>query len=94
MEKRHPAYSNPRYPTNALFSYMTDPKSRETWAEPEAIAAAMYQIVSRGERIPIRVPLGSDAWSMIMADIEGVKKELEDMKELSTSVAQVGQARP
>ena len=86
MEERHPAYGDPSYPTNALLSYMTDPKSRETWAEPGAVAAAMYKIVSRGERIPIRVPLGVDAWSMIMADIRNVGKELEEMKKLSESV--------
>jgi NAD(P)-dependent dehydrogenase (short-subunit alcohol dehydrogenase family) len=86
MEKRHPAYDDPNYPTNALFSYMIDPKSRETWAEPEAIANAMYRIVSRGERIPIRIPLGPDSWQMIMADLQNVKRDLEDIKELSTSV--------
>ena len=87
MERRHPAYSDPSYPTNALLAYMADPNSSETWAEPQDIAAAMHQVVSRGERIPIRVPLGQDAWQMIVADVDGVKKELEEMKELSTSVA-------
>lgn len=86
MEQRHPAYSGPSTPTNEVIAYMKDPKSRETWVEPEAIAAAMYAVVSRGERIPIRVPLGSDAYSMIVADIEAVKKELEELKTLSTSV--------
>lgn len=88
MEKRHPAYSDPSYPTNALLAFMLDPKSSETWAEPSAIAEAMYRIVSRGEPIPIRVPLGSDAWSMIVADVEKTKKDLEGLKSLSMSVTQ------
>lgn len=87
MEQRHPAYADPSYPTNALLAYMTDPRSSEGWAEPEAIAAAMYRIVSRGERIPIRVPLGVDAHQMIIADIESTEKELEGLKDLSMSVA-------
>ena len=72
---------------------MANPKSRETWAEPNAVAATMYQIVSRGEKIPIRVPLGTDAWSMIMADIENVRKDLEGMKELSTGLGHAEQTK-
>lgn len=93
MKQRHPAYNKQEYPTNALLSYMLDPKSRELWAEPDAVAAAMYQVVSRGERIPIRVPLGADAHGMIMADLENVKKDLESIKDLSVGVGSAEQAR-
>ena len=86
MEQRHVAYSNPSFPTNVLFAHMTDPKAREGWAEPESVAAAMYNLVSRGQRIPIRLPLGSDSWEMIMADIDNVKKELTELRPLSVSV--------
>ena len=86
MEHRHPAYSDPSFPTNVLFAHMTDPSARESWAEPEGLAAAMYKLVSRGQKLPIRLPLGSDSWSMIMADIEATKAELEGLKELSVSV--------
>lgn len=86
MEKRHPAYSDPSFPTNVLFSYMTDPKSRESWAQPRSVAAAMYKLVSRGQKIPIRLPLGSDSWQMIMADIDSTKDELLTLKDLSSSV--------
>jgi hypothetical protein len=65
---------------------MTNPKARRTWAEPEAVAAAMYKLVISGRKIPIRLPLGSDSWEMIMADIESTKVELEELKELSVSV--------
>jgi hypothetical protein len=86
MEQRHPAYTNPSYPTNALLTYMLDEKSRELWAEPAGIALAMYEIVSRGQKIPIRVPLGSDSWGAIMADLEKNKHELEELKDLSLGV--------
>lgn len=85
-ERRHPAYKDPAFPTNVLFAHMTDPKAREGWANPESVAAAMYELVSRGQRIPIRLPLGSDSWEMIMADIDKTKKELQELKELSGSV--------
>ena len=83
MEQRHLAYNDPSYPTNAVYDAMVNPQSREGWAEPEAVAAAMYRVVSRGERIPIRVPLGQDAWNMIRADVDGAKNELEEIKEVS-----------
>ncbi|KAJ1567673.1 hypothetical protein HK405_005176 [Cladochytrium tenue] len=86
MERRHPAYSDPSFPTNALIAYMKDPKSTESWASPDALAVAIFQLVSRGQRIPIRLPLGVDSWGMIMADIEQNRVELEGLKELSLSV--------
>ena len=85
MEQRHPAYSDPSFPTNVLFTYMTDPTSRESWADPHAVAAAMYKLVSRGQKIPIRLPLGSDSWEMIMSDIDSTKKQLLELKDLSSS---------
>jgi hypothetical protein len=65
---------------------MENPTSRETWAEPDALAAAMYELVSRGQRIPIRVPLGLDSWSAVMADLEKCKADFEELKEFSTSI--------
>ncbi|TGJ81246.1 hypothetical protein E0Z10_g7529 [Xylaria hypoxylon] len=86
MAERHPAYNNPSYPTNLLLSYMSSEQGRSLWAEPSALAAAIYQIVNRGGRIPIRVPLGADAWGMISKDLEDIKKDLDELKEVSLSV--------
>lgn len=83
MAKRHPAYNDPNTPTNQLLSYMQSGQGRSMWAEPSALAAAIYQIVGRGSRIPIRVPLGADAWGMLRADLEAIKKELDELKEIS-----------
>jgi hypothetical protein len=89
MEKRHPAYADPSSPTNKLLEYMQDPKSREKWAEPESIALAMQTVVSRGERIPIRVPLGPDSGTAIVADLEKNKELFEEVKDLGFGVANV-----
>ena len=70
---RHPAYADPKYPTNALLGYMSKEENRRSWAEPDAIATAIYLLVSHGQRIPIRVPLGADAYGMITMDLEGIK---------------------
>jgi len=53
----------------------------------------MEKIVSRGERIPIRVPLGGDAWGMIKLEIDKVNKELDELKALSQSVGNAEQLR-
>ncbi|KAF3061942.1 hypothetical protein GL218_03290 [Daldinia childiae] len=86
MAKRHPAYADPNYPTNLLLAYTLDEEHRKFWSEPSDLAAAMYKIVSRGQRIPIRVPLGADSWGMIAKDLEDTKKDLEDLKEISLGV--------
>ncbi|KAL8726508.1 MAG: hypothetical protein Q9166_006671 [cf. Caloplaca sp. 2 TL-2023] len=88
---RHPAYSDPNAPTNQLLGYMQSGQGRSMWAEPSALAAAIYQIVGRGSRIPIRVPLGADAWGMLSADLEGIKKELDELKEISLGVGDAKQ---
>ncbi|RYO79904.1 hypothetical protein DL762_007911 [Monosporascus cannonballus] len=86
MAKQHPAYTDPSYPTNALVAYMQSEQNRSTWAEPSAVAAAIYQAVSRGKRIPIRVPLGHDSWGMIAKDLEDIKRNLDELKEISVGV--------
>ncbi|KAI0813878.1 short-chain dehydrogenase/reductase-like protein SDR [Xylaria sp. FL0064] len=79
MAQRHPAYADPSYPTDALLSYMLSEQGRSLWAESSALAAAIYHIVNRGNRIPIRIPLGADAWGMIA-------KDLDELKDVSLSV--------
>lgn len=86
MAESHPAYADPSYPTNQLFGYIQTESARALWAEPTALAGAMFEIVNRGKQIPIRVPLGADAWSMISKDVEDTKKELEELRDISLSV--------
>lgn len=91
---RQPAYAGPTFPTNTLLEYMGKEENRSSWTEPSAIAAAMYCLVSRGQRIPIRVLLGPDAHGMMMMmtimmmmmDFENTRKDLEGLKEISIDV--------
>lgn len=89
--KRHPAYSDPSAPTNQLLGYMQSEQGRSMWAEPSALAAAIYHVVGRGLRIPIRVPLGADAWGMISKDLEDIKKDLDELKDVSLGVGDAKQ---
>jgi len=82
----HPAYDAADSPSRVLNGYRANADMRKKWALPEAIAEAMVEVVSRGQRIPIRVPLGPDAWGMIKAELNKVGKELDELKELSESV--------
>ncbi|EJT70151.1 hypothetical protein GGTG_12324 [Gaeumannomyces tritici R3-111a-1] len=87
---RHPAYERPDGPGRTLETMVADPRAREMWARPEAVARAMFKVVAdagsgaRG-RIPIRLPLGVDAYAIIKRAVADVERDLEEFKELSIS---------
>ncbi|KAI1809316.1 short-chain dehydrogenase/reductase-like protein SDR [Poronia punctata] len=89
--KRHPAYLDPTFPTNVLMSYVERDEARRLWAKPSALAAAIYYIVARGEKIPIRLPLGADAWGIISKDLDDNRKLLDELKDVSFSVGDENQ---
>ena len=92
IKSRHPAYSDPSSIINQLLGYMANDESRDTWAEPSDIAAVTHALVSRGQRLPIRLPLGPDSWFLLNSDLESTRKDMEEFKELSTSVGDSRQA--
>ncbi|KAA8651210.1 uncharacterized protein ATNIH1004_000088 [Aspergillus tanneri] len=85
---RHPAYADPSHPTNTLLGYMSKEENRSSWTEPDAIAAAMYRLVSRGQWIPIRLPLGADAYGMICMALESIKKDMDEFRDISLGVGE------
>ena len=91
MAERHPAYSDPSAPTNQLLGYLQSEQGRSRWAEPSDLAIAIYSLVSRGSRIPIRIPLGSDAWGLISKDLEDTRRDLEELKDFSMGVGDAKQ---
>ena len=58
-------------------------KSGAGMMEPSAVAEALFNIASRGERIPLRLPLGATAWKMVKSKFEGFLGELDAVKEIS-----------
>ncbi|KAK4167715.1 putative oxidoreductase-like protein 2 [Cladorrhinum sp. PSN259] len=83
--KPHPAYAGETMPARILEKYVQmGVKSGVGMMEPDAVAEAIYSIASRGERVPLRLPLGPTAWKMIKAKHEAALKELESVKEVSS----------
>lgn len=101
----HPAYAKEDTPTRVLERYIADEKSRELWADPDRIAEVIYGVVGdyhqhhqggEGEKeekkkIPLRVPLGGDAWGVLKMANEKAGKELDEIKELAVGAGKKGQ---
>lgn len=82
--KPHPAYAADDMPSRKLETYVNKGiKSGVGLQEPRNIAEAIFNIASRGERIPLRVPLGAVAWTMAKSKFESLLKDFDEVKELS-----------
>lgn len=79
---RHPAYLGSEYPTSKLLAYLENPDARTHWGEAADVARTVFNTISRkGERaIPLRLPMGSDAYTMMIAETEVVANELREWK--------------
>ncbi|KAK2059584.1 hypothetical protein LY76DRAFT_592190 [Colletotrichum caudatum] len=82
----HPAYAGADMPARVLDRYVEMGVKSGALTEPEAIAEAIYSIASRGERVPLRVPLGGPAWDFIRQKCELGLADLDEVKELSMGV--------
>lgn len=82
----HPAYAAPDMPSRVLEAYVRKGIKAGAAAgmiEPSAIAESIYTIASRGEKVPLRLPLGATAWMLAKAKFGGALAELEKVKEIS-----------
>ncbi|KAJ8065355.1 hypothetical protein OCU04_006043 [Sclerotinia nivalis] len=80
----HPAYTAPDMPARTLEKWVNmGIKSGIGMLEPTAIAENIYMIASRGEKVPLRLPLGPTAWKLIRQKYEGFLGELDDVKDIS-----------
>ncbi|GJC78753.1 putative oxidoreductase [Colletotrichum liriopes] len=82
----HPAYAGADMPARALEKYVEMGIKSGTLTEPSAIAEAIFNIASFGERIPLRVPLGEPAWNFIKQKFETGLKDVENVKGISLGV--------
>ncbi|KAF2476380.1 short-chain dehydrogenase/reductase-like protein SDR [Lindgomyces ingoldianus] len=86
-EVPHPAYTDPKLPTNQIRVYKSSPEATRNWAEAGDVVRAMYEIVRNGAgsegEIPLRLPLGSDSWGMQKLGLEKGLRDLEDVKGVS-----------
>ena len=80
----HPAYASQDMPSRKLEAYVAmGVKSGVGMLEPSAVAEAIYTVASRGERVPLRLPLGAVAWKMAKAKFEGLVRDWEGVKDVS-----------
>lgn len=77
----HPAYTSSSMPARLLEKQVAQLMA-DTQTTPLSVAAAIYEMVIRGKRIPTRLPLGVDSWAIINAKVEQITQELQEMKEL------------
>ncbi|KAI1161233.1 retinol dehydrogenase 8 [Nemania serpens] len=83
--KRHPAYAAPHLPTNGMMGLLENPDLRNGFSSADDIARGMWELLTRGEKIPARVPLGGSAWEVVAGQAENRKRELEPLREFSSS---------
>jgi NAD(P)-dependent dehydrogenase (short-subunit alcohol dehydrogenase family) len=86
-EKRLEVYKDPNMPTNLLLKYKEDPVATKNWAEPEKVAAVLYAFLEKGGEMPLRLPLGSDAWGLLKAAVETEAKALDGLRGVSCSTS-------
>lgn len=81
----HPDYAGEDMPSRVLEKYVNmGMKSGVGMMEPSDIAETLWGIASRGEKVPLRLPLGAVCWKMAKAKCERSLQELETVKDLST----------
>ncbi|KAG9237325.1 short-chain dehydrogenase/reductase-like protein SDR [Amylocarpus encephaloides] len=82
--KPHPAYAAKDMPARKLEFYVNmGIKSGVGMLAPSSIADSLFAIADRGERVPLRLPLGPTAWKMGKSKFEGLLGEWDAVKELS-----------
>ncbi len=87
----HPAYAAPDTPARLIEKYMDDPDASKNWADVGSVARAIYSIAASGGKIPLRVPLGPDAWGMLKLENDKAGQMLEELREFSSSAGNAGQ---
>lgn len=87
----HPAYAAADTPTRLIEKYMSDPEASKSWADVDDVTKAMYALVASEKDIPLRVPLGPDAWGMLKLENDKAARRLEDLREFSVGVGKEGQ---
>lgn len=87
----HPAYAAPDTPARLMDLAIASPDFRKDWSDPDNMAKALSEVVSRGKPIPIRFPLGAMSFAVLRAEIDTMAKEFDEIKSISISVDTVEQ---
>lgn len=85
---RHPAYLDPRLPTNHMQAMYKMPNVADLFPEPAKLVEVVVATITNGIGelgIPLRLPLGADSWTMVKKATERSLAELEIVKTASLS---------
>lgn len=85
MGQRHPAYLDPGCPYNQLEAYTSSENASIDWGKPENYAKVVFDAVQqRGDKgLPLRLPLGADAYNVIHSQVQENLTELEEWEATS-----------
>jgi hypothetical protein len=83
--KPHPAYAAEDMPARKLEVYVNKGIKAGGGAmiDPSTLAETLFTVASRGEKVPLRLPLGVTAWQMAKMKFSGLLGDLDTVKELS-----------
>ncbi|KAL4971841.1 hypothetical protein BDW66DRAFT_16979 [Aspergillus desertorum] len=87
----HEAYAGADMPARQLEMFVKKGLAAGVGFEPSAVAKVLYQVASRKEKVPLRLPLSATAVKLITAKLQGQLQDLEATAELSA--IDVGQAQ-
>jgi NAD(P)-dependent dehydrogenase (short-subunit alcohol dehydrogenase family) len=82
----HPAYEDPEMPARMLQRYVDAGLKQGVGMEPEDVARVLYEVADKGEKIPLHLPLSTNAFGLIKGAFEGRLKALDDVKDVSGSL--------
>ncbi|CAN8101851.1 unnamed protein product [Discula destructiva] len=82
----HPAYAAPDTPTKMLEAQTAKPEFRKAFSNPDNMAMAIVEVVSRRKAIPIRFPLGAMSFAILRDEIDHMAREFDDIKPISVGV--------
>lgn len=82
----HPAYADPKMPSRMLQRYVDAGLKQGAGMEPDEVARVLYEVASKGEKVPLHLPLSMNAFNLIKGQIEGRLKALEEVKGVSGSL--------
>jgi hypothetical protein len=88
---RHPAYvDDPTMPYNQMLAYLSSDQGTANWADPTIVAKVIFEVVTNASEerpLPIRLPLGSDAYGIVKLETEANLKLLEQWADVSKSTS-------
>ncbi|UNI13888.1 hypothetical protein JDV02_000584 [Purpureocillium takamizusanense] len=86
----HPAYASEDMPARKLESYVKKGLQQGAGIEPLDIAKALFEVASRGEKVPLHLPMGPVAVQLIRSKLEARLEGLEAAKSLPGLSSGVG----